>query len=259
VTGAASESAPGPDLPARERLLLLAALGTLAALAWAYLMHHGASMSSMEMHARDGLDFTMIAVMWIVMMLAMMLPSVAPTVLVHAAVSQRLANVRERHWRSAAFVGGYALSWSSFSLIAAALQVWLERLALLSPALVDASPMLGGLVVAAAGVYQITPAKEVCLRHCRTPLQFVAEHWRPGVIGALRMGAWHGLYCIGCCGALMALLFVVGVMNLAWVAAIALFVLLEKVAFPGTRAGRVLSGILLVAAGLILMSGFRHA
>ena len=254
MTGVASENAPGPDLPGRERFFLLAALGVLAALAWAYLLHHGSAMSSMEMHARDGLDFAMILAMWIVMMLAMMLPSVAPAVLVHAAVSQRLADIRERRWRSAAFLCGYALSWSSFSLVAAALQVWLERLALLSPALVDASPVLGGLVVAAAGVYQLTPAKDVCLRYCRTPLQFVAEHWRPGLAGALRMGAWHGLYCIGCCGALMALLFVVGVMNLAWVAVIAAFVLLEKIAFAGTRAGRFSSGLALVAAGTVLIA-----
>jgi predicted metal-binding membrane protein len=115
--------------------------------------------------------------------------------------------------------------------------------------------VVGGLIVAAAGVYQLTPAKEICLRHCRTPLQFVAEHWRPGLVGALRMGAWHGLYCIGCCGALMALLFVVGVMNLAWVAAIAAFVLLEKIAFAGTRGGRFAGGLALVAAGVALITG----
>ena len=121
--------------------------------------------------------------------------------------------------------------------------------------MVDASPVLGGLVVAGAGAYQLTPAKDVCLRHCRTPLQFVAERWRAGVGGALRMGAWHGLYCIGCCGALMVLLFVVGVMNLGWVALIAVFVLLEKIAFAGTRAGRFASGLALVAAGAALMAG----
>lgn len=255
MTEIAAGSASGSELPARERLLLLAALGVLTALAWAYLLHHGSAMSSMEMHARDGLDFGMIFAMWIVMMLAMMLPSVAPTVLVHAAVSQRLAHPRESRWRSAAFVGGYALSWSAFSVAAAGLQVWLERLALLSPAMVDGSPVLGGLVVAGAGAYQLTPAKDVCLRHCRTPLQFVAERWRAGVGGALRMGAWHGLYCIGCCGALMVLLFVVGVMNLGWVALIAVFVLLEKIAFAGTRAGRFASGLALVAAGAALMAG----
>jgi len=255
VTGIASASTSGPNLPARERLLLLAALGALAALAWVYLLRHGSAMASMEMHARDGTDLAMILAMWIVMMLAMMLPSVAPAVLVHAAASQRLSSATEARWRSAAFIGGYALSWSVFSIAAAGLQVWLERLALLSPALVEASPVAGGLVVAAAGVYQLTQAKEVCLRHCRTPLQFVAEHWRPGTAGALSMGTWHGFYCIGCCGALMALLFVGGVMNLVWVAAIAIFVLFEKTALPGTRAGRFSSGFALLGVGAFLIAG----
>jgi predicted metal-binding membrane protein len=163
-----------------------------------------------------------------------------------------MAPAGEARWRSAAFVAGYFTVWAVFSGAAAALQVWLERIALLSPTLVDASPLFGGLVVAAAGVYQLTPAKDVCLRHCRTPLQFVAENWRPGSLGALRMGSWHGAYCVGCCWALMALLFVVGVMNLVWVAAIAAFVLLEKVAFAGTRTGRLVTGWGLVVAGVVL-------
>ena len=105
-----------------------------------------------------------------------------------------------------------------------------------------ASPWLGAALLAAAGAWQLTPAKDTCLSKCRMPLQFVAAHWRDGAAGAARMGLAHGLYCIGCCGALMALLFVGGVMNLLWVALIAAFVLLEKTTFPGTRSGRVLSG-----------------
>ena len=236
----------------RERLALLAALGALAALGWLYLARHARMMTEMESAPRDGVDFAMILAMWLVMMAAMMLPSVAPTVLVHAAASRRMVAPGAARWRSAAFVGGYVLAWSAYALLAAALQVWLERLALLSPALADASPLIGGAIVAAAGVYQLTPAKDVCLRHCRSPLQFVAEKWRPGTAGALRMGLWHGAYCVGCCGVLMALLFVVGVMNLAWVAAISIFVLLEKVAFAGTRAGRLASGWLMIGAGAAL-------
>jgi predicted metal-binding membrane protein len=237
---------------ARERLGLLAGLAAVTALGWTYLVRHAGMMSAMESTPRDGVDFAMILAMWVVMMVAMMLPSVIPATLVHAAVSARMTQEREARWRPAAFVVGYALAWAGFSVLAAALQVWLERLALLSPSLVDASPLIGGLVVAAAGAYQLSPAKDVCLRHCRTPLQFVAEQWRPNIGGAVRMGLRHGAYCVGCCGALMALLFVVGVMNLAWVAAIAIFVLLEKVAFAGTRAGRFASGWGLIAAGAVL-------
>ena len=243
--------AAAPALAARDRVLLLAAIAGIAALAWAYLAMHAIVMGTMETKPREATQFGMIFLMWAVMMAAMMLPSVAPTLVVHAAVSSRLVP-EERRGRDAAFASGYLLSWTVFSLAASGLQVWLERLALLSPALVHASPVLGGIVVAAAGVYQLTPAKEVCLRHCRSPLQFVAEKWRPGYIGAMRMGLWHGAYCIGCCGLLMALLFVGGVMNLLWAAAIAIFVLLEKLAVAGTRAGRVASGIGLIAAGMLL-------
>jgi predicted metal-binding membrane protein len=237
---------------ARERFALLAAIAAVAALGWIYLGRHAGMMTAMESSPRDGADFAMIVAMWVVMMAAMMLPSVIPAVLVHSAVSRQLTKGNEARWRPAAFVAGYGLAWGTFSVAAAGIQVWLERLALLSPSLATASPMIGGLVVAGAGIYQVTPAKEVCLRHCRAPLEFVAERWRAGISGALQMGVRHGAYCVGCCGLLMALLFVVGVMNLVWVAAIAVFVLLEKVAFAGTHAGRLTSGCTLIFAGLAL-------
>jgi predicted metal-binding membrane protein len=181
----------------------------------------------------------------------MMLPSVVPAVLVHAEVSRRLASATAAA-RNAAFVAGYALAWSAFALGAAALQLWLGNLALLAPDMRTASPLFGAALLAVAGAWQLTPMKDACLRRCRMPLQFVAEHWRDGSPGALRMGLWHGGYCIGCCGALMALLFVGGVMNLLWVAVIAAFVLLEKTAFPGTRGGRWVSGAgLLVSAAWV--------
>lgn len=248
--------APAAALPLRERALLAAALGAVAALAWLYLLLHPlhgmAGMPGMpEMAMEDArADFALLALMWLVMMAAMMLPSVVPAVLVHAAVSKQLAPASAAA-RSAAFVAGYALAWSAFALGAAALQLWLGHLALLSEDMRAASPLFGAALLAAAGVYQLTPAKEACLRQCRAPLQFVAERWRAGASGALAMGSWHGAYCIGCCGALMALLFVGGVMNLLWVALIAAFVLLEKTTFPGTRAGRWLSGGGLVAAALV--------
>jgi len=251
---AIAQSAP-PALPLRERALLLGALAAVAALGWAYLAHHAMSMASMQGMAmtHDSADFVLLALMWVVMMLAMMLPSVAPAVLVHAAVSRRVAPAASAA-RNAAFAGGYALAWSGFALGAAGLQILLGHFALLSEEMRSASPFLGATLLAAAGAWQMTPIKETCLRQCRMPLQFVATHWRDGALGALRMGAWHGFYCIGCCGALMALLFVGGVMNLLWVALIAAFVLLEKITFPGTRAGRWLSGAgLLTAAALALL------
>ncbi len=128
----------------------------------------------------------------------------------------------------------------------------LERAALLSPMMVSASPWLGGGLLILAGVYQWTPLKNVCLVHCRAPITFLAHHWRPGRAGAFRMGLHHGLYCVGCCWVLMAMLFVFGVMNLLWIAALAIFVLLEKILPRGDLVGRV-SGGLMIAAGLFLM------
>lgn len=247
-------ASPRPDpsadpLPPGERALIAGALAAVALLAWAYLAHHAAMPMSGAMEHGGG-DFALLALMWIVMMAAMMLPSVVPAVLVHAAVSRQIAPGEARN---AAFIAGYAAAWSVFALGAAALQLGLGHLALLSADMRAASPWLGAALLAAAGAWQLTPAKEACLAQCRMPLQFVAEHWRGRARGALAMGARHGLFCIGCCGALMALLFVGGVMNLLWVAAISAFVLLEKIAFPGTRAGRWISGAGLLAAAAALL------
>lgn len=136
------------------------------------------------------------------------------------------------------FVAGYVAMWCLFSVGATAAQWALERAALLSPNMVATSPGLGAVLLGAAGIYQLTPAKDACLRHCRSPAYFLSEHWRPGMAGAFRMGIVHGAWCLGCCWILMALLFVGGVMNLLWVAAIALFVLLEKALPLGDRGGR---------------------
>ncbi len=150
-----------------------------------------------------------------------------------------------------AFVAGYVAVWSAVSLGATGLQWGLERAALLSPMLVSTSPLLGGGLLVAAGVYQWTPLKHACLRHCRSPIHFLVHGMRKGSGGAFVMGLEHGAFCVGCCWVLMGLLFVGGVMNLLWVAAIAVFVLLEKVLPFGALAGRI-SGALLVLAGLLL-------
>jgi predicted metal-binding membrane protein len=152
---------------------------------------------------------------------------------------------------TASFVVGYLAVWTLFSLAATGAQWALDRAALLSPMLVASSPWLGALLLAAAGLYQLTPAKDVCLRHCRAPAHFIAAHWRPGVAGALRMGAIHGAFCLGCCWALMGLLFFGGVMNLLWIAAITLFVLGEKLLPAGPRTARWTGAAMILGAGLV--------
>jgi predicted metal-binding membrane protein len=191
--------------------------------------------------------------MWWTMMVAMMTPSAAPTILLYAQV-RRHALGQGRDAASlapaAVFAAGYLLVWLAFSIAAAGLQAWLEASALISAALMgSASRGLSAGVLIAAGLYQLSPLKNLCLTQCRAPAAFLSRHWRPGAAGALRLGALHGAYCVGCCWALMALLFVGGVMNLAWIAALAVLVMAEKLLPAGPWAARA-AGAILVAWGL---------
>jgi predicted metal-binding membrane protein len=189
--------------------------------------------------------------MWAAMMVAMMLPSALPTILIFHRVAGNDPQVHSPARSAWAFAAGYVMAWSAFAAAATLLQWGLAETALLSPMMVSASPWLGGAILIVAGLCQWTPLKRACLRHCRSPLAFIAEHWQPG---ALRLGLQHGFYCVGCCWALMLLLFVGGVMSLLWIGAITAFVLLEKLAPHGAQGGR-LSGLALVFAGAwVLMS-----
>jgi predicted metal-binding membrane protein len=151
------------------------------------------------------------------------------------------------------FAGAYLAVWGLFSLLAAAAQLGLESAALMLPMGRASSPMLGGALFVAAGLFQLTPLKNACLRNCRSPLSFIMSHWRDGTAGALRLGVVHGLYCLGCCWILMALLFVGGVMNLLWVALIAIYVLAEKLFPAGILIAR-LGGAAMIAFGVYLIA-----
>ncbi len=186
--------------------------------------------------------------MWAVMMVAMMMPSTAPMVALYARVVEgRNASPRLRVWL---FVGGYIAVWTGFSALAAVAQAAMQEAALLTGAM-RVAPVMGGVLLALAGAYQLSPLKRRCLRHCQSPMGFLMTNWRESAAGALAMGVRHGAYCVGCCWMLMALLFVVGVMNLAWVAALTAFVLLERVTRWGGEIATV-SGFALIAGGLAL-------
>ena len=246
----------------KDRLVVTAGVLTLAGLAWAYIAHLADGMS-----AHHGMAMPQatpwstgqaagLVIMWIVMMVAMMLPSVAPVILLFANVSRRRRLQGVLAASVTVFVLGYLLAWTAFAVLAALGQVLLHSAALLSPAMASASPLLGGGILLLAGVYQWLPVKGACLSHCRSPLGFFATEWREGVSGALVMGFRHGSYCVGCCWALMALLFVVGVMNLFWVVAIAGFVLAEKLVPNGRLLGRI-TGVVLAGWGLwVVVSGY---
>jgi predicted metal-binding membrane protein len=257
----------------RDRAVVIAALVILTALAWMDLawLADDMAMGGMDMSgfrmipAGQGLmmpasapwqpiEFAYVLAMWIVMMIGMMTPSVAPMILIYARVGRQAEISGQPFAASVWFAAGYLVAWTGFSLAATFAQWALQRAALLNPMMEGASNVLGGVVLIAAGVYQWTPLKEVCLSYCQTPLTFIMRHggFRREASGALALGFRHGLYCIGCCWALMLLLFVGGVMNLLWIAALAVLVLLEKVVPFGKSVSRV-AGVAFIAMGAWLL------
>jgi predicted metal-binding membrane protein len=190
--------------------------------------------------------------MWAIMMVGMMAGTAAPVLLLFGA-ARAARGERSARLGVLMFGLGYVTVWVGFSVFAALAQWALRETAMLSPALTASSPYLAGAILIAAGAYQLTPWKGACLTQCRSPLGFLMTHWREGQLGALHMGVRHGAYCLGCCGALMCVLFVVGVMNLVWVAALTGFILLEKIGPAGAIAARV-AGAAMVLVGILLIA-----
>jgi len=251
------------DLLLRQRVVIVAALAGIVALAWLYLFLAADDMRTamagmdraMAMPPRGPVDLLLLLAMWWVMMVGMMLPSVAPVILTFATVNRNRAARGEPYVPSALFTAGYLLAWVGFSLAATLVQEGLERAALLSPMdMTTNSRLLGGLLFLAAGLYQFAPVKLACLRFCRSPLDFVVNHWRDGPGGAVRMGLTHGLYCLGCCWVLMLLLFVGGVMNLLWVAFLCVVVLVEKLS-AGPWMGRIGGALMMIYGAWLLAMG----
>ncbi len=261
----------------RDRTVVVGGLALVIAMAWLYtLAGVGMSMSAFEMTATDdaagatgvgavamqamqpvpwtvGRAIVMVF-MWWLMMVAMMLPSAAPMILLFATVNRKSREQGAPYVPTGVFAAGYLAVWGGFSVLAAGLQWSLERALLISPMMASTSVALGGLLLIAAGIYQLTPLKHACLRHCRSPFQFVMQHWRTGTLGAFQMGLEHGTFCLGCCWVLMALLFYGGVMNLYWIIGLALVVLVEKVV-PAGHGLAALAGVALMAWGGALLAG----
>ncbi|MPZ74471.1 MAG: DUF2182 domain-containing protein [Nitriliruptorales bacterium] len=207
-----------------------------------------------DMPSAVGTQFVLVAGMWAVMMVGMMVPSATPMVVTYTDWTRRGPIRGSRVGAVASFLAGYVLVWLGFSLLAAILQVTLERAGLLTAMGATSRPALGGAVLVLAGLFQVTPWKESCLRRCRTPLGFLIAEWRDGATGAVVMGLRHGAYCLGCCWALMAVLFVVGTMHLVWMAAIAGFILAEKVVPRALRLHYAAAAVLVAWGALTLLT-----
>ena len=251
----------------RDRWIVLGGLALVILLSWLYLLlGAGMSMSGMEMtrlSSGEGMSMgdtlmqpavwnigyaLLMFFMWWIMMIAMMLPSATPMILLAAALNRKADLNRQPYGTSSYFAAGYLFAWALFSIIAVAVQWGLTASGLLSSWMQSTSTVLAGSILIAAGLWQFTPIKHTCLRHCRSPVKFLTQHRRRGNIGSLVMGLEHGTYCVGCCWFLMALLLVGGVMNLYWIVGLTTYVLIEKIVPKGEGIGQ-LVGVVLVVWG----------
>ena len=250
----------------RDQAAVLTALAVVTAAAWTYTVRQANQMAmpsgigghgmANTMHAMlmmqpwTSSEFGLRLAMWVVMMVAMMVPTAAPMTLVYAAVARKAAAQDSPLPPTFLFVAGYVAVWGLFGVVATLAQRGLDAVSLLSPTMASNSAVFGGVLLVTAGIYQLTPLKHACLNHCRAPAHFLSRYWRKGTLGAFRMGLRLGAYCLGCCWILMALLFVGGVMNVLWIAAISAFVLLEKTLPLGDRGSRI-AGATAIGAGIL--------
>ena len=265
ATASTPEFAP---LPTAERWALIGAVTTVAASGWAWMLHMDWAMRDMMQGGPStawmpppagaggwsGYDFWMLFAMWAIMMVAMMTPSAIPTLRTYRTMQRNRSRQTLESVSWTIFLFGYLAAWTVFSAVISVIQWPLHEWGLLDPMMASRSQLFSGILLIVAGLYQWTPWKDACLTQCRTPLQFLLARWKDGRSGALQMSFEHGLYCIGCCWALMLVLFAVGVMNMLWVAAIMLFVIVEKALPSPARLFRTVTGLLLAGSGIWLSS-----
>ena len=248
----------------RDRAIVALGLAGVVTLSWLYLLwmdwgmrHMDVGMEMVIMPAMQhwtARDLVLVFLMWAVMMVAMMVPSASPVVLLFAEINRRRSEQQGMFVATGQFLLGYLTVWTGFSLLATLAQWGLLTAALVSPMMESTSKALGAGLLLIAGLFQFSRLKYACLAHCRSPMGFLVTEWRQGPLGAFRMGLKHGGYCLGCCWALMGLLFAFGVMNLLWVASISAFVLFEKITKANQLVSR-LSGLLFVSGAVWIVLG----
>ncbi len=245
----------------RERLFVFVCLASVMTISWAYMLYMAWGMSEAGEHMTMGClmnwaprDIAHLFIMWTIMMTAMMFPSATPMILIFTSFNGRQRETERALMPVGLFVLGYFFVWTSYSVLAATAQWGLHATTLLSHNLIISSPALGGVLLVAAGIFQWTPFRDACMSKCRSPLGFLMAEWREGRLGALIMGLKHGLNCVGCCWLLMLLSFVLGVMNLLWMAGLTIFMLVEK-AYPGSQWVSRTSGMILILWGVWVTAG----
>ena len=258
-----SEPGSSSARPRHDQIAVVALVLIVAAAAWAFTIHQAMMMDAMEaamwrdmnmsMNGMEPswtrLDALLLMVMWSAMMAAMMLPGASPMIMAFAAINRRRRERSAPYVPTAVFLLGYLTAWTVFSVLATALQWLLQWTGLLTTMMQSASYYWSGALFFAAGVYQFSPLKDRCLTYCRSPDGFILSEWRDGNLGAVIMGLRHGTFCMGCCAALMLLLFAVAVMDLRWVAALTALVTAEKL-LPRPHFWRVAIGTSLLAASV---------
>lgn len=252
------------ELNLEDKKIIGAGLAVVTSLGWIYILYMAWAMENMHivdmwMPPRDGgrnwtaWDFLMLFSMWLTMMVAMMTPTAAPMIIMFSTVNRNKQAKQQPYAPTFIFLTGYLIAWALFSILISLIQWPLHEHGLLNPMMNSQSYLMSGIILILAGIYQWTPMKNVCLKQCRTPLSFIMTSWRNGNWGAFLMGLHHGLFCVGCCWALMAILFAVGVMNMLWVILITVLVLLEKILPFPTFLMRTFTGTMLFIWGTYLL------
>jgi predicted metal-binding membrane protein len=257
-----NNSTPLENLLKRDRSVIITGLVLITILSWLYIIYLYRQMVVMDMSAVffampmtqhwTVTDFALLFLMWLVMMIAMMTPSVSPLILIFAMINRKKKQQQDPFVYTGYLLAGYFLVWGGFSLLATLLQWLLQQASLLNPGMKTTSRILGSIILIAAGIFQFSRLKKACLSNCRTPIDFIHRNWKEGKRGALKMGIENGINCLGCCWVLMALLFFSGIMNLLWIALIAVFVLIEKT-MPQPKWISSVAGIALITYGIIVL------
>ena len=241
-----------PPLLRRERYLILGTLLILAAIAWGVLIWQAPAMNSQGMGLTMGMSAALFIAIWAVMMVAMMLPAAAPMILMFSAVYAGKRQKEQPFVPTWIFVSAYLLVWILCGVIAYPLALGADKLAAQSMWIMENGARFGGVILIAAGLYQLSPLKRICLSKCRSPFQFIVTSWREGYSGAFRMGFEHGVYCLGCCWLLFLILFPLGIMNIAVMALVTVLIFAEKVFPIGPRIAQ-LAALVLIAYGVLVI------